>query len=1079
MMKIKTKLILALCTLPVLLFILIGIGWIQNTDLNTTSRTVQTNYKLSELAGQIQTDVKNTGIHLRNLVIFTDEAALEKELIILESLKDEINQNIIFLESNVNTAEQKELIARLKQTNNEFNLYKDGVIAAVSNENKEDALALIDESSASIHEDFFEVISEITNTFNSKLEKSVTAMLKDFQREIMISAVILAVGIILVTSILYTNIRSITTRLNYMSKMMSNVANGKLDLSTKVDIRSNDEMDEMAISFNQMTESLQIQKTKENELTWSKSNLADITTSLNGLKDVKTLGSTLLSKVVPLLESSHAVFYVKNLNEQDQEPVYQLVSSYAFKERKHVSNTIPVGEGLIGQAVLEKTPIILTEVPADYVQVSSGLGHAAPLNLYVLPILFEGDVKAVIEIAAFKPYSETQQSFLEELINSVGIILESVMGRIQLAKSLEESQTLMEEIQAQSEELQNQQEELRATNEELEEQTQALRQSEEKLQMQQEELEQINVDLEEKARSLEEQNKQFERTNREVEKARAELEVKAKELALSSKYKSEFLANMSHELRTPLNSLLILSKLLADNPDGNLTQKQVEFSKTIYSSGNDLLVLINDILDLAKIESGKTQIHLSDVLINDIVSFVESNFRPVANEKKLNLIISLQEGLPPSIWSDGVRIQQVLKNLLSNAFKFTEEGEVRLEIGVESKTGKPNKLVFAVKDTGIGISKEKQGLIFEAFQQEDGTTSRKYGGTGLGLSISRELASLLGGSIAVESDPGKGSTFSFYIGDYVENIVKNRVVIADEAAAAKEETHTFSNEETRSEALYSEVEQTEDNQIKRLLIVDDDMRQRNSLMELLGDMDVIMKAVATGSEAMEELKVTGFDCIILDLGLTDTSGFALLEKIKENDPLNLVKVIIYTGRDLTSKEEIQLSKYAHTIIIKNEHSPQRLKEELELFLQESVQQENEQDMALSKEMSIPSGLQGKRILLVDDDVRNVFALSSILEMNGMEVIFAENGIESLELIRNNPDIDLVLMDIMMPEMDGYEAIRRIRQIEQFTALPIIALTAKAMKNDREKCLEVGASDYIVKPIDPEQLISLMKVWLYQ
>ena len=665
-------------------------------------------------------------------------------------------------------------------------------------------------------------------------------------------------------------------------------------------------------------------------------------------------------------------------------------------------------------------------------------------------------------------------------MNDLGIILESVMSRIQLAKLYEESQMLMEEIQAQSEELQQQQEELKATNEELEEQTQALRQSEEKLQMQQEELEQTNMDLEEKAEILEEQNKKFERANREVEKARAELEVKAEQLALSSKYKSEFLANMSHELRTPLNSLLILSKLLFDNKDGNLTPKQVEYSKTIYSSGHDLLLLINDILDLAKIESGKMNVNPSEVMLTDLVGFVENDFRPIANEKNLNFNILLKEGLPRFIYSDEVRIQQVLKNLLSNAFKFTEQGEVTLEISVHSKSSKQTTIAFSVMDTGIGISKEKQEFIFEAFQQADGTTSRKYGGTGLGLSISRNIATLLGGEIIVESTEGKGSTFTFYIGDY-ENKENENIVVAEHEAAVTIEKMEQTIESSESLQLESEQEPSanESSHIKRLLIVDDDQTQRNSLMELIGDMDFIIKAVSTGREAIEELKVNHFDCMILDLGLSDTSGFDLLEKVKENNGNNEVKVFIYTGRDLSSKEEIQLNKYAHTIIIKNEHSPQRLKAELELYLNESNNQLNMSDLPNNEEISITSGLNGKKVLLVDDDVRNVFALSSILELNGMEVIFAENGFESLKLIQKNPDIDVVLMDIMMPEMDGYEAIERIREIPTFENLPIIAVTAKAMKEDREKCMEVGASDYIVKPIDPDQLISLIKVWLYQ
>jgi len=1073
--KIRTKLLLALSTLPILLFILIGTGWIQMTHLQNTSNSLRTNYDVSMLATQIHTDIKSEGIRLRNLVIFTDKDVIQKELTALQSESEKVEKNISLLESKAVTSEQKELIATLRNTNNDFDVYKDQVITFVSEGEKKEALNLIDESSASMHQEFFEVISNITATFDLNLESSLNTMIKDFQREIILGGVILAVGIILIMGILFKNIWTLSTRLKSVSAAMSHVANGSKDLSTKVEVISNDEIDDVAKSFNRMAESLEEQMKKEQELTWTKGNIAEITMSLSGTHDLATLGRTFLSKVVPLVESSHAVFYVKDLDEQEDEPTYRLISSYAFKERKHITNTIRLGEGLIGQAILEKSPIILTDVPSHYVRVTSGLGETAPLNLYVLPISFEDEVKAVLEIASFKPYSKIQQDFLEELMNGLGIILESVMSRIQLAKLLEESQTLMEEIQAQSEELQSQQEELRATNEELEEQTQALLQSEGKLQSQQEELEQTNLDLEEKAKTLEEQNKKFERTNREVEKARAELEVKAEQLALSSKYKSEFLANMSHELRTPLNSLLILSKLLSDNPDGNLSPKQVEYSKTIYASGNDLLVLINDILDLAKIESGKMNVNPSPIMFTDMAEFVENNFRPIADAKNLKFNILLDEELPRFIYSDEVRLQQVLKNLLSNAFKFTSQGEVTLEISVHSKSSKQIIIGFSVSDTGIGISKEKQESIFEAFQQADGTTSRKYGGTGLGLSISREIATLLGGEIAVESTEGKGSTFTFYIGDY-EKENENIVVAEGEVeVAVSKETTTNILENTGISHVEPEQDTAESSHIKRLLIVDDDMRQRNSLMELISDMDFIIKAVSTGRDAIEELKVNHFDCMILDLGLSDTSGFDLLEKVKEN---NEVKVFIYTGRDLSSKEEIQLNKYAHTIIIKNEHSPQRLKAELELFLEECSNQMELSNHSSCSERTMTSGLTGKKVLLVDDDVRNVFALSTILELNGMEVIFAENGFESLEVLDNSTDIDLVLMDIMMPKMDGYEAIGKIRENPLFANLPIIALTAKAMKEDREKCLAVGASDYIVKPIEPEQLISLIKVWVY-
>lgn len=1074
-MKIRTKLLLALSTLPILIFLSIGISWFQLANLNKMSDTTQSNYELSVLAGKIHRGIKDEAISLRNIAIFNDKDAIEKELLILQQESESVTQLIALIETKVKTTQQREIVEDLINTNQEFNVYKGKVVELISNGKKEEAITIISDNGHNIHDKFFNVISDITDTFETNMNSSFQNFIKDFQQQIVIGSLISLIGIIIISIFVFRIVWAIITRLNKVSGVMNSVANGSKDLGTKVEVISNDEIDDVAKSFNKMVQSLEEQTSKEQNLTWIKSNIADITTNLSGKQDLESLSQTFLSKVVPLINSSHAVFYVKDENDQMDEPIYKLLASYAFKERKHPSNSFAIGEGLVGQAVLEKSSIILTEVPSDYIRVKSGLGEAPPLNIYVLPVIFEGDVKAVVELASFKPFNPTQQTFLEDMISGLGIIVESIMGRIRLAKLLEESQMLMEEIQAQSEELQSQQEELRATNEELEEQTQALRQSEEKLQMQQEELEQTNFELKEKADSLEEQNKKFEQTNREVERARAELEEKAKQLALSSKYKSEFLANMSHELRTPLNSLLILSKLLSDNHAGNLTSKQVEYSKTIYSSGNDLLTLINDILDLAKIESGKMDVNPSKVLIQDLAEFVESRFRPIANDKNLTFNITIKDDIPPFIYSDEQRLQQILKNLLANAFKFTHEGEVTLEIAFHSINNQ-TIFSFSIIDTGVGIPKAKQELIFQAFQQADGTTSRKFGGTGLGLTICREISTLIGGEIVVISEEGKGSTFSLNVSDY--QVEEKGISLNEVAVTIEEDEHKSDLVKHKDLPIETNQRVEANDNIKKLLIVDDDKIQRNSLMEFIGDKNVIIKAVSTGSEAIEELKVGQFDCIVLDLGLADTSGFDLLEKIKTNVENENIKVFIYTGRDLSSKEELYLNKYAHTIIIKDAHSPQRLKDELELYLNSSSDKSEALDHLEVEQITSIPGLEGKRILLVDDDVRNVYALSSILELYGMKITFAENGLEGLELLEKNSDFDLVLMDIMMPEMDGYETIQRIRATSKFIHLPVIALTAKAMKEDREKCMEAGASDYIVKPIDPDQLISLIRVWLY-
>lgn len=1072
-MKIRTRLLLSLCTLPIFLLVIIAIGRVQLANFTEINQTTKGNYDRSILAETIQRDVKDEAISLRNLLIYTNGESVRDEVATLQETRQIVSSNIDLLHESAYTEEQKKLIEELEMTNTQFNSYVDEMIDLINAGKLASAEVLMEDTSEEIHSEFFALTSEITSTFESNMNQSLTSSQEKFERDLFIGSMILVVMILLIMILLFRTVMSVTSRLKKVSSIMNGIANGNQELNTKVEVLSNDEIGEVAKSFNLMTSSLEEQKIKERDLVWTKSHIADITTSISGSTSIESLAETFLSKVVPLVGGSHAVFYVKENREDVGEAVYKLRASYAFKERKHMSNEITVGEGLIGQAILEKAPIILSKVPSDYITVKSGLGEAPPLNLYVLPILFEDEVKGVFEIASFQPFTDTQQALLEDVVNDLGIILDSVIGRIRLAHLLEESQTMMEEIQAQSEELQNQQDELKATNEELEQQTITLRQSEERLQLQQEELEQTNVELEEKAFSLSKQNKEFEQKNRELELAREELEEKAKQLALSSKYKSEFLANMSHELRTPLNSMLILSSLLAENKDGTFTSKQVEFAKTIHASGKELLSLINDILDLSKIESGKADVRASQVCFGDLAGYMETTFRPIAEEKEVEFTISLSEDLPPTLFTDEVKIQQILKNLLSNAFKFTDKGKVALSISLEDSSAEEPSFVFTVEDTGIGISNEQQELIFEAFQQVDGTTSRKYGGTGLGLSISKELASLLHGKIVLYSVEGKGSSFSLVLKNYVEDTQlppapKSNVV--EEAAYTVEEDVKVRTDPT----LIEPYRMVEERYINRILIVDDDLQQRNSLMELIADMDVIMKAVSSGKEALEELKRNNFDCIVLDLGLKDTDGYELIRRVKESYPQ--IRIFVYTGRDLSGKEENFLNKYARTIIIKDQHSPTRLKNELSLFLNETELVQN-----LVNTVGEPvdtSNLAGKKILIIDDDVRNVFALSSILELHGMDVSFAENGIEGLEQLNQNPSIDLIIMDIMMPEMDGYETTKRIRQNPAYSELPIISLTAKAMKEDRENSLKAGATDYIVKPVDTNQLLSLMKVWLF-
>ncbi len=1093
-MKIKTKLLWGFSTQPLLILLFIVISWYQLSSFNKMNDLYVVENERDAHVKKIQKSVKDEAILLRNLFLLNNKQAIEQEMRTLQVTIQSVNQDLHMLEDIPMSDEQSRMVEDMKNANLKYHAYLEDVLELIRQGQEDTAIRLIQSTGPQLQNEFFQTVTTLYNYTDSLLNTRLSSIVNGFNKQllggIILSLIVLVVGL----SFVYRSIWTTANRLKKVSSLMTSVANGSAGLDTNIEVLSNDEIDDVARSFNRMTQSLEEQLAKEQNLNkkteeqaWIKSNLADITTNLTGVHDLQAFARTFLSKVVPLLDSCQAVFYVRGTDEQNNRPLLQLLASYASIEQNHHSTTYRFGEGIVGQAALDNSPILLSDVPPDYMRVSSGVGDGSPLNIYVLPISYEEEVKAVIEIASFKQFSLIQQSFLDQLVVNAGCILENALGRLRLSDLLQKSQVLTEELQVQSEELQSQQEELRVSNEELEEQTQSLKQSEEKLQAQQEELEQTNAELRDKAEMLEIQNKKHEVTNKEVERARAELEEKAKQLTLSSQYKSEFLANMSHELRTPLNSLLLLSKLLADNQGGNLSDKQIQFAKTIYSSGYDLLNLINDILDLAKIESGKMDVNPSKVLIKNLAEMVEISFSPIALEKKIDFNVVLDENLPSFIFSDEQRLQQVLQNLLSNAFKFTNKGEVSLHIGLHEHDGTTNEIIytFSVTDTGIGIPKEKQELIFQAFHQADGTTSRKYGGTGLGLSICREIASLLGGEIVVESFEGQGSTFTLYVRDYQEigkinDNDKDIRLELDEVAVTLDQMiddQLHENIEPVPMKLVQPLRQQLGSSIKRLLIVDDDVKQRNHLMEFIGDKDVIITAVSTASEAREALKVSQFDFMVFDVCLTDTTGFDLLDQIKFNQLHEHMKIFIYTSKDLTSKEETELKKYAHTIIIKDSYSPQRLLEELELFLNTSSEMVSIDVMDEHERVKQTIGLKGKKILLVDDDVRNVFALTNVLETYGMKVLFAENGIEGIEELERSADIELVLMDIMMPEMDGYEAMQSIRANPQFHNLPIIALTAKAMKEDREKCIDAGASDYITKPVNPEQLISLIKVWL--
>ncbi len=959
------------------------------------------------------------------------------------------------------------------------------------------------------------------------------------------------------------------------------------DLTRSITVEARGEIAQLKDTVNQMIRTL-AETTKVNqEQDWLKTNVARFTRMLQGQRDLLTVARQILNELAPLVNAHHGAFYMTETD--DEGPILRLFASYAYQERKSVSNSWRFGQGLVGQAALEGKRIVLTKVPADYIQISSALGEAPPHAIVVVPILFEGEVKGVIELASFEKFSGIQLAFLDQMLESLGIVIATIEATMRTDELLRQSQSLTEELRSQQEELQ-----------------------------------QTNEELEEKAVQLTEQKAEVEKKNKQVELARQELEEKAEQLALTSKYKSQFLANMSHELRTPLNSLLILSRQLADNVEGNLTDKQIRYADTIRQAGTDLMTLINEILDLAKIESGTMAVEIGQVRFGNLRDYVDQTFRQVAEEKGLQFTIELDPDLPPWMDTDDMRLRQVLRNLLSNAMKFTEKGRVNLRIYRAST----DVLAFAVSDTGIGIPKDKQRLIFEAFQQADGSTSRKYGGTGLGLAISREIAGLLGGDLRVESTPQTGSTFTLYLpqtyraptrenramqqarvaaaaastesghqplmvdqnlattmateraaeaamsaekasvltrsipddydslepGDRVLLVIEDdatfavtmlemgrqsgfKGVVATSGAQALELARTVKpdavtldlrlpdidgwvlldrlkhdpatrhipvhvisglDEERRSlqsgalaflqkpvsqEGIIqglSGIKDFVEKRVKQLLVVEDDPVQSQAITELIGEGDVQTTTVASGENALQTLESAAFDCVVLDLRLPGMSGFELIERIKADPRHRRLPVIVYTGRELTDDDKQRLHGLAQTVIIKDVTTMERLLDETALFLHrvEANLPERKQRVLRRLAKSDPQ-LAERNVLVVDDDLRNIFALTSLLEGHKMHVQYAENGKRALAKLEENPNIDVVLMDIMMPEMDGYEALRQIRERPQWKDLPVIALTAKAMKGDREKCLEAGASDYITKPVDADQLLSLLRVWLYQ
>jgi len=939
---------------------------------------------------------------------------------------------------------------------------------------------------------------------------------------------------------------------------------------------------------------------------WLRAGQSELAEHSIGQMALTPLGHAILEFLAKRLGMMVGALYVREAN-----GTLRRFASYGFsQESEHANQSFAGNEGLVGQSAAEKRLIRLDSVPEGYVKVTSGLGEAPPRHLVMVPLDNDGRVNGVLELGFVRPIAERDIEFLLLVADNIGASIEGALYRQRLQDILAETQQLNEELQVQ-------QEELRTANEELEAQSRILEESQVSLENQKAELEQTNEQLADQAVTLDQKNT----TLNEIQ---IELEERARDLQRASQYKSEFLANMSHELRTPLNSSLILAKLLSENPTGNLSEEQVKFAQTIYSAGNDLLNLINDILDISKVEAGKLELAPDDLNLSKLAASLRQTFEPLAVQKHLALTVEIDTGAPLSIFSDRQRLEQILKNLLSNAIKFTENGGITLTIAQSGA----HDVSFAVRDSGIGIVSDQQDIIFEAFRQADGTSSRRYGGTGLGLSISRDLAALLGGSITVSSAPGEGSTFTLILPqhwsetassadvaasahvvgltgspapkparstlasltaatptpaaaaaahaqsvapEYILGVpafaddrdadlstARTVLVIEDESDFAqilyelahemryhclvahnaqdglhlaaqfrpdailldmrlpdrsglsvlqqlKEKPYTrhipvhvvsaadrtetamhlgavgYATKPTTREQLrvvFRKLEEKFTQKMKRVLLVEDDARQRESVVQLIGDDDIEISAVESGEEALNLLRTTVFDCMIIDLKLPDMQGSELLQRMSREHIVAFPPAIVYTGRNLTRDEEADLLKYSRSIIIKGARSPERLLDEVTLFLHKV-----ESELSLERQAMLKTArnrdrlFEGRRILLVDDDVRNIFALTSALEQKGVEVEVGRDGFEAISKLNEVADIDLVVMDVMMPGLDGLEATRRIRRDPRFEKLPIIAITAKAMKDDQEQCLKAGASDYLAKPIDLDRLYSLLRVWM--
>jgi signal transduction histidine kinase/DNA-binding response OmpR family regulator/CHASE3 domain sensor protein len=998
-------------------------------------------------------------------------------------------------------------------------------------------------------------------------------------------------------ALLNTEVENTGKRLNVINDLAAKISTG--DYTIRVEDIENDNVGGLSESLNKMASDLGANFKVLEDKEWLQTGIAELNNAFKGEKDIHELCTDSLNTIIGYLGAKVGVLYLTGIGNS-----LELYASYAFKDG---AKRIPAGDGLAGQVVLEQKPIVLHDTPPEYFRISSALGERAPDTVYIFPLLYNNIVQGVIELGMLK----TESNVMAYLDNASG----ELAIAITIAKNRQRNQELLEETQVQSEELLAQSEELQQSNSELEMQAQRLQASEEELRVQQEELLQSNREMEEKAVLLEEKNLSIEEKSRQLFSLNDEVGKKNSELETASRYKSEFLANMSHELRTPLNSILLLSRLLSDNKGPVLGEEKFEYANVIYNSGVGLLELINEILDLSKIEAGQMHIEAEELTFKELYYDMDSLFRPLAVQKNVEYVLDFSSELPLTMFTDKQRLEQVLKNLLSNALKFTEEGSVKLSVYLNGEVENNSLVCFEVVDTGIGIPEDKHDLVFEAFKQVDGSARRKYGGTGLGLSISKKISEMLGGEISLESKAGAGSTFKMCIpllfekqpeeiqpenqaisgqisagatpilerssvairADEVKDNTKAvefipqeipddrdslqpndklMLIIEDDTNFAgallqflhkknykgiiavrgddgirfaqqyepigilldvqlpvmngwtvmdhlKQNVHTrhipvhmMSSLDVKSESLYrgavdfinkplaeqqigdmlDKIEQVINKTNRKVLIIEDNEKHAGALKKYLEDAMIKSSVAYSVEDGMELLNKEQSDCIILDISSSDEHAFKVLEQFKKNESYEKLPVIIYTGRTLNAEEERRFKQYTSAIVVKTAGSYKRLLDEVTLFLHKVEEPDTNNNR--HQQVLTDSTLSGKKVLLADDDLRNVYSLTKVLELQRMEVAPATTGKEVLELLAGGLKPDVILIDIMMPDLDGYETMRAIRASKAYAKLPIIAVTAKVMPGDRAKCIQAGASDYISKPVDVDQLLSLLRVWLY-